>query len=1217
MDKKEKIDKFANYYLSCLIKEKTIYYHSYRSSIMAGNPYAIFKYLMEQDEFKEFEHIWVYKDNDTLKYDTFSRYLNCSNVRFVKQGSEEQIKALATCQYLFENAALPDYWQKKEGQIYINTWHGTPLKSLGRDANDLKKASVSNAQRNFFMCDYLVMPNKYTIEKLISAYGLRNFFQGTVIDAGYPRNDLVINANKARIKKLLEDKCREPIGDKKIVLYAPTFRSQNGKSINTSSTLVKHIKNLKNKLPSDYILFFKVHNTLGSYFKKNKVIKQFLLFDEIETNELLSVTDVLITDYSSIYFDFLCTRKPILFFMYDRKDYESKHGVYLDLDSVPGKLCYTVDEIIGSLNAINNNDAVCSNYENNVLNYAYNDDGGATKRVVDIVFRKKNDILSEYIYDDFKDKKKNIFISIGDVVDVRITQLLRYLLSKIDYEKYSVIVITTELKKTWEICKLINKDISIMSSEISYNETNKERQYRCNSKAFYLRQKQKYFFNIDCDIYIDLKDLGEYGRIDAIVDNIENIKKVQLLTELNDFCCIDNSYDEIYLMMNNCSEEFLKDLPSNVKVIKKTINEHMLNVLCLGGFDSMNYTLAECVCKLKEKGHNVTVVVKDENDIVNNRIYYERNISTISIEQFNYKQLKNVDIVITTPVKLNAYRRLYKEIRKRKIFVCSFAVLFSSIVMRIKPDIVFCLGVNKFAEFKDNYLRYNCIAAGNPQYERIIENKKTIEKKQIEKVLIIDQGGYPFGSVGKKQLADTITRIAVNNPEMQFDIKPRYIKNEFGQMLHKVSEYLFDFFEYIPSNLHLMEESKILEDIVGEYDAMITTWSTSFLDAIILDLPIIFISGLDSVDVFSVRNNRVNDAYNHLMGTGCVYHYSELDDLTGKFHKVKKEFIEQEIYNYNEAPTNKIVECMEYIYMNVINKKKRFQNNFNYTMDEFYKVFDKIELVDINEESYSLKYRYEVMLNSLMQEYVYINRCMGNVLDLSPLVNYYTINVEEEKKGTDTETIGYFRAMVSNEFEKIRDAFFIDRENASIIDENKILQDFYFDWLYEKGLYQEIKNYKGKLVAEESREYYLAKIYLFKNKYRAYTHLFNYIDFSLKHAVKQLLKEEKMGTYLKPFRIGKNKYWFYFFLLKTRMYGVLNYFDQKSIEKNTITTWFKMKWLNDEKNYNDCISLYHRHMKRVKKKKHNIVKKVFRFLVHQEYCKAERIKEIKEEETNV
>lgn len=1200
------------------VQKNTVFYHAYRTMIMAGNPFAIFKTLIEDEKYKEFQHIWVYNSEESLEYDTFKRYKVKPNVKLVKANTEEHLKALATCEYFVENAALPSYWVKRPGQVYINTWHGTPLKTLGKSAKDFNRDAISNAQRNFLMCDYLVMPNRYAIDKIVDSYDLEGLASCNIVDAGYPRNDLVLNTNHDRIRSLLEKKSRVSLKNKKIVLYAPTFRSKQGKSLDTSQEVCDYIEYMVEQLPDDYVMFFKVHNTLGRFFKGKTNIENRLIFDEIETNELLSVTDVLITDYSSIFFDFLCTGRPILFFVYDRKEYEDEHGMYLSLDTMPGSLCYTPQEVINQIQNIKNGSYYCEQYKKNAQQFAYNDDGHACKRVCDLVFGKKE---SDYTYKMQKSNKKNMLISLKNHLSTSCMELLYMVLGEIDFNKYQVIIAANELERIAGKCAKINPQIRIIASKIIFNADSKEQNQNNLDDAFYLRQKEKFFYDIKFDVYLNLKEY-DTAKIDQIFAKLSDVKKYWIFNAYSDvqryLLQKQWNYEEIYVFCKDKKEAIVDD-KSDCKILDcediRKISKGKMTILCLTAFDSMNYTLAACIEELESRGHRAIVLVRDTNDSINNRIFAEKNIDAVSVKDFNTKTLNFVDAVLSAPPKFNVYRRIYAAISSMNLFVCSFSTLFSSIVMRINPDVVFCLGKNKFDEFKENNLRYNCVAVGNPQYDSLIEKKKPVENNAIKQVLIVDQGGYPYGKVGKQQLADTLVRLANQNADMIFTVKPRYVPGEQGQTLHLVSEHLYDYLNDIPDNLLLMTEPTVLEDIVDQYDAMITTWSTAYLDALMLDMPVIFIAGLDSVDVFDVRKYRVEDAYRYLEKTGCVYDYRELGDLKSQFRVIDREYIRNEVYEYDRPSADKVVDFLEFCNEKLIVKNLRFDQFFSYTLNEFYENYDSIKKADVSSNHFQIRTKALNAFNDLMQEYVYMNRCMGGLMNLSKLEQFYDMEFN------NTEDQDEFVANMSENlkmcYEDIQKEFFSCESAQKQIREDKVLQDFYFDWAYSTGQYDAIKNYEGSLLAEESREYYLALIYLPRRKKEAYTHLFNFLEISLNNEVKQLLKERRLMLSLKPFREGiVKKLYFYYYIYKKKQFKIVEYYDQSKVRKNAAATWMGMKDYNRSQNFVRSLEIYEQYNKNYKvqkKRKKNIsqkfkfiLKKIANIAVEREYRTAKK-----------
>lgn len=148
---KNKLLKYQYYsmYRKEKVKPNTVFYQAYRPKIMSGNPYAIFKEMIEDPKYDNYIHYWAYGEDVVLESETCKRYRNHPRVKFIKGNTKEYMRALATCEYLVNNAALPSYWIKRPEQIYLNTWHGTPLKTLGRDAKDRSDASISQCPAKF------------------------------------------------------------------------------------------------------------------------------------------------------------------------------------------------------------------------------------------------------------------------------------------------------------------------------------------------------------------------------------------------------------------------------------------------------------------------------------------------------------------------------------------------------------------------------------------------------------------------------------------------------------------------------------------------------------------------------------------------------------------------------------------------------------------------------------------------------------------------------------------------------------------------------------------------------------------------------------------------------------------------------------------------------------------------------------------------------------
>ncbi|WP_026907621.1 glycosyltransferase [Paucisalibacillus globulus] len=417
------------------IDEKMVLLETAHGEKIGGNPYAIYEKMIVDPKFNGFKYIWVLNNLDDWFYS--EKIKEKQNVVVVKRDSDEYIKYLAKAKYLINDTTFPFYFQKKEGQVYVNTWHGTPIKTLGKDVKGTL-GQHKNAIRNFLHADYLVHPNRFTADIVNEAHELNGIYQGKIVDSGYPRVDLTLNADKKLVKSFLEKVLEKKI-DKKIVLYAPTWRGELGKIKNIDEDLIKHVKEIQSGLPEDYILLLKVHNLTYRFIKDNDIFENICIPNWFETNELLSIVDVLITDYSSIIFDFIPTKRPIILFTYDINDYEEQRGMYLDVKDLPGKICVSSDEIVREISNLNTFSANSDDkYAEAIKTYCYNDDGFATQRFIDIIF---HDVESKDVYKIRETNKKKVILYGGSLDTNGITISLLNLLRNIDYSKYDITLI--------------------------------------------------------------------------------------------------------------------------------------------------------------------------------------------------------------------------------------------------------------------------------------------------------------------------------------------------------------------------------------------------------------------------------------------------------------------------------------------------------------------------------------------------------------------------------------------------------------------------------------------------------------------------------------------------------------------------------------------------------------------------------------------------------
>lgn len=429
------------------IQENKIFYESFSGNGALCNPYAIFEFLLSSTKHANYKHVWALRIGETKQQfdDKYSRY---SNVQSVEYGTAEYYEDLSTSKYLFNNATFPPAFTKRIGQIYINTWHGTPLKKMGYDMPHGAQESA-NILRNFVAADFLISPNRYTTDTMYKeAYRLSGLYNGIIIEEGYPRIDAQFaSAEKKRsiIQKLFRDIPRA-YSDKEIIVYAPTWK---GKSFNSptdeANLLLQRVLRLQEAHGERYQVLLKVHQRVYDLAQQNESLQPFLAPNHVPTNELLAITDVLITDYSSIFFDYLATGNPIIFFTPDQVEYELGRGLYLHSSELPGPLVQDfnkVIDILDNLNTGNRRDATmeyAAAYKASKIKFCQNDDGNSASRIIDVVMNRQVKNYKSLTISDHS--KISLLIFLGGMMKNGITSSALNLLHNIDYDRYDVSVL--------------------------------------------------------------------------------------------------------------------------------------------------------------------------------------------------------------------------------------------------------------------------------------------------------------------------------------------------------------------------------------------------------------------------------------------------------------------------------------------------------------------------------------------------------------------------------------------------------------------------------------------------------------------------------------------------------------------------------------------------------------------------------------------------------
>jgi len=451
---------YTSYRERLKVKDKTIFYESRDGKSLTDSPFAIFSYLLNNPDFKDYQHIWSVQDMDSLK-EVLEEYKKYPNVIFVKRNSKDYLKKLATSQYLINNSTFQPYFCPKKEQVYINTWHGTPLKTMGYDIPGNPSHS-QNVVRNFLSASYLLSPNEHTTDMFLKSYKLDGLYAGTVIEDGYPRIDLTLNSDRSLFLGKLQGMKLSVDSGKKTILYAPTWKGEGYEIRNDMEQIISDLRRMEERLSHEYNVLVKVHPFLYKEAVTYSEIKKQLVPDFIDTNQLLGSVDVLVTDYSSIFFDYLVTDKPILFYMWDEEDYSATRNTSLRNDELPGPILKTIEELIVSIENIQQTESDYILVRNLCKErFCKYDDGHVTKRLIDYLFHGKGEMK---VFKNLDKKKEKMVIYPGGMRNNGITSSMINLSQNIDYEKYDVTCFITPNNSEEALNNLakMNKNIRLL-----------------------------------------------------------------------------------------------------------------------------------------------------------------------------------------------------------------------------------------------------------------------------------------------------------------------------------------------------------------------------------------------------------------------------------------------------------------------------------------------------------------------------------------------------------------------------------------------------------------------------------------------------------------------------------------------------------------------------------------------------------------------------------
>lgn len=644
---------YTKMYEKLEINKNYILIESFVGNNLNGNPFYILKELCDNKKYDSFiKFVSINKNNRNEAELLLNKYDLYDKVRILIRHSKEYCEVLASAKYLINNVTFPTYFMRKDAQVYLNTWHGTPLKGLGRNVKD-KPHSIGNVQRNFIHATHLLYPNKYTFDIMRQDYMLDNLYTGKYILSGYPRNDVLFNKDRRnKVKEELDLK------QKKVIIYMPTWREKlPGKKLDKQLYYIIHsLYEFEKNLSEDTVVLVKLHHLANRSINYNDFDKVKKFPDGYETYDILNIADKLITDYSSVMFDFMNTGKEVILYTYDEEEYANGRSMYKSISELPFYHSNDIKDICKRVNEPSTSEIV--RYSDEFGEFCKYDSINSTKRICEYIFEDKSSDEQFEVIDakKFCNGKKNILIFSGTLQKNGITSALRALLNNIDLNKYNYILnfyngatrknisFINELDKRVTYIPIMGpKNFRLLEGIIHglYFRFNFNGKF-INKKIenIYSREKNRLFKNIKFDSAIHftgyerhimhLYAMLDCNKIIYTHSNMINEKKTRNNIHMNSLIYSYKKYDTIAVIREGMDKEIINNVKSvNRKKIKLAHN-----------FNDINYIIDKSNEEIKFDDDTVSSIsVEELNNILDSDAIKFINIARFSPE-------KGLDILI-------------------------------------------------------------------------------------------------------------------------------------------------------------------------------------------------------------------------------------------------------------------------------------------------------------------------------------------------------------------------------------------------------------------------------------------------------------------------------------------------------------------------------------------------------------------------------------------
>jgi CDP-glycerol glycerophosphotransferase len=339
----------------------------------SDSPRAIYERLLDVE--RGHVHVWLVGEGHERAFP--------AKANTVTTASQECVAVLEAADVVVSNICLELPWTKRPESVYLQTWHGTPLKRIHYDAPSVGRDDERRLGVDVARWDYLLSPNCASTERLRRAFR----FDGRVVETGYPRNDILLAGDR----DLRRAAVRAQLGlddDTTAVLYAPTWRDDERDA--QGPELGLDVESFATGMGDGWSLLVRTHYYMAgrASLQQGPGVLDVSYYPDIR--DLYLAADVMVTDYSSVMFDFAITEKPMVFYAYDLAHYrDSVRGFYFDfVEEAPGPVVESMPALLDALSKLDEvRDEYRDRYGRFRKRYCHMEDGHATDRAIELLLR--------------------------------------------------------------------------------------------------------------------------------------------------------------------------------------------------------------------------------------------------------------------------------------------------------------------------------------------------------------------------------------------------------------------------------------------------------------------------------------------------------------------------------------------------------------------------------------------------------------------------------------------------------------------------------------------------------------------------------------------------------------------------------------------------------------------------------------------------------------